>query len=57
MNSFITLILISHTTSNLEIVSLGYGYGLDDGKTESYPCDVEIGDIGVLWGPGKHTFV
>ena len=26
-------------------------------KTESYPCDVAIGDIGFLEGLGKHTFV
>jgi len=30
---------------------------LDGGKTESYPCDVAIGDIGVLRGLSKHTFV
>ncbi|XP_023342324.1 kelch-like protein 12 [Eurytemora carolleeae] len=30
-------------------VLLGGGY---DGKTESYPCDVAIGDIGGLWGLG-----
>jgi len=30
---------------------------LDDGKTESYPCDVAIGDIGRLDGLGKHSFV
>ena len=24
------------------------------GKTESYPCDVEIGDIGFVPGLGKH---
>ncbi len=29
---------------------------LDGGKTESYPCDVAIGDIGYLQGLSKHYF-
>ena len=31
-------------------------YYLENGVTESYPCDMAIGDIGYLPGLGKYTF-
>ncbi|XP_023348835.1 uncharacterized protein LOC111717568 [Eurytemora carolleeae] len=35
--------------AEIAAVLLGGGYG---GKSESYPCDVAIGDIGIVSGPG-----